>query len=840
MKDAEELKSLLSTADAVALVDKYRSDPVANADIKKEFPCISPMGVCKEGSYLRSIDTMQPTGLGMLDIDKLPYSYEELKEKLRAIPMSQYMDANIVMCYITISGHGVRMIYPLYEDLGIVESAYLTCIKMGFPPQYIDTACKDISRLSVLTKWDDVIFCRDIECEDNCFVKPVEPTADDIDNIVDLKIEYGSVEEYIMGMRPGKQNATPTVVETRPEPQPSDKGGDMPEPDEPDADDGSVSDESAVDADRVPYKRYTEKQVTENDLMYKDSMYKGRRINELALAYINWKLGGTPPEVGERHSLYNILCRNFRNLVDNDPRRLHAVLPTMGHTTEETWPQCVHYTVANRSGGRLPKDFYFWMKDHGYLDVPVEVDEVEPIVKAYEELLDTVPKLPPIMAEYFRIAPKWFKIPTLVSLECILSLYATNYRAKYIDGLPLSLSFYDIVYAPQSSGKSYLRRLDGLLENMRIRDELALMKQGWFDSLRRRRASSDELPEEPKVKQRLFAARASVGQMCISQKNLGEHHFLQIISEFDIWSDAVQSRNCDLSAFYRTSWDNEYFSQQFQSANSFRGSVRIFPIILATCTEGQINRFFKNTEDGLVTRFDYIPLLNQEFADLQPWALLTDKDNLRIERTLKRLEDETYMTQIIKQPEDVKFDELKDDAVWNYELREPQEYDMSFLYAPIHDWLLQKLDEAVKDGNAVAAMLRKRSARKGFMFGLLCRALWGREDTTTQKRIVEAALWRAELSYRTIRYKWEDKMQSDVKKISDNKPGRPRKYDTVYAALGETFTRSDLEATAVSNNTFTNVRSILCVWKSKGIIKEIAKHTYKKTNITNNQKNKKS
>ena len=79
--------------------------------------------------------------------------------------------------------------------------------------------------------------------------------------------------------------------------------------------------------------------VLKSDEEYKDYEYNGKKVADLVREYLD--VTGGDPEEGMRHSTYNNLIVQFRNLVNNDPKILHAVLPMFGNSVEETWGQCV-------------------------------------------------------------------------------------------------------------------------------------------------------------------------------------------------------------------------------------------------------------------------------------------------------------------------------------------------------------------------------------------------------------------------------------------------------------------------------------------------------------------
>ena len=65
----------------------------------------------------------------------------------------------------------------------------------------------------------------------------------------------------------------------------------------------------------------------------------------------------------------------------------------------------------------------------------------------------------------------------------------------------------------------------------------------------------------------------------------------------------------------RIAWDNGKYGQHFKSANTVKGSVNLYWNVLITGTLPQVLNYFKNVENGLVTRCSFCSIDNQEFAD---------------------------------------------------------------------------------------------------------------------------------------------------------------------------------------------------------------------------------
>lgn len=796
---------LTQELDCTELVTRYRN---GDKNAKRLIPAFCPQGICDQRGE-RTTDGMISNSMCMVDIDhaedinKLREAFTQDSEMLRMAEKCE-----LVLAYVTCSGNGMRFVFPFFNGCTIQQSAFLFVNRVC--PQYLkylDTVTVDLTRLSILTAKEDYLYVRDIESSEFKLNEATEEEKKLLDSIADIPA-------YIKNLQQKDSEKSEEDL------APSDN-------------DNAPDNAKTVDYDNVPYSKYSEAQIEQNDKLYGDFKFKGRRVTEIAESFISYKTKGMGPESGERHALYGLLCRNFRNLVDNDPRVLHAVLPSLGHPIKERWSQC-HFFTSHSKTERLPKEFYFWLKDHGMLEYASADEEVIPEEDAmYNKFLDEMPPLPPIIREYVKVAPKWFKLPVVASLQCYTALLCTNHRSHYFDGMPVSPTLYTLVYAPAASGKSYTRKLKTILKSTDDRDKLAMEKAKWYDRQQRQNNGSGKLPDEVVWKQRLFASKTSLGEILKRQEAIGEHHWLQDVGEFSIWAATIKKNKEEWSAFFRTSYDNEEFSQSYQSANAYRGKVAVFPIVHGTCTIGQITSFFTNVEDGLLSRFSFIPLLHQRFASYQPWKIMSDRDQAIIDKVLKRLDWETYQD-VDDEPDEVDEDmnnsESKksnaDDKEWDYEFKQPVYHDMAYVHEALIGWLEKKRIEAKKDDNDALDTFRRRCARNAFIYGIICRGLWGKQDKKTQEKIIKNVLWDAEVKLYYMRYIWEQRLNEELNTQKANKKGIRQK--PVFDLLPQTFTKQMLENTLMSGGYKTLPKTIINNWKTEGLIKNTAKNSYEK------------
>ena len=353
---------------------------------------------------------------------------------------------------------------------------------------------------------------------------------------------------------------------------------------------------------------------------------------------------------------------------------MHAVLPRFGHSIEETWNQCCNICSSNRTT-KIDSKLYFWLRDHNML-AQRTIAENEEEQKA--EPLPPMPALPPIFRQYVNAAPDDFKIPTIVALLPILGTLTSHLRSRYFDDSEQSTEFISLLFAPPSSGKSFIKRLSGLLQNLRDRDEISNAREAMWAETMKNKGANDKGEEQPHVSVRIVKPLISIPELLTKMRDNKGHHMYIEAEELDTFAKGNKSSGGDKSDLWRVTWDNGYYGQYYKSVNTFKGEVQMFMNLLFTSTQDQIDRFFKNVEDGLVTRFSVCPIENQTFAKFVPWKPIPQKDKLQIQNILNRLEMKNY-----KMP--LKFDksELVDIKKEEFDTLVPWQYE----FQPLNTWI---------------------------------------------------------------------------------------------------------------------------------------------------------
>ncbi len=557
----------------------------------------------------------------------------------------------------------------------------------------------------------------------------------------------------------------------------------------------------------------SEGEVEANDAQYKDFEYNGFKVADIVTDFIA-TTGGDPAD-GTKHTFYNELIVMFRNLCNNDAKIVHAVLPTWGHPVAETWNQCVSLCSSNRSTKIDPK-LYFWLKERGML---AERTRIENEQEETKEELPPMPKLPPIFRQYVNAAPEDFKIPTVIALLPILGTLTSHLRATYFDDSEQSTEFISLLFAPPSSGKSFIKRLSKLLQNLRDRDELANAREELYAMSERKKGANEKGEDAPKVSVRIVKPLISVPELLTKMRNNQGHHMFIEAEELDTFNKGNRTAGGDKSDLWRVTWDNGYYGQYYKSVNTFKGEVQMFMNLLFTSTQDQIDRFFKNVEDGLVTRFSVCPIENQTFAKFTPWKSIPKNDELQIRNILDRLEMKNYKLPLKFDKDDlidVKKEDFDSVVPWQYEFQPFEHVDLSYIFPTLLQWLEEERIKAAETLNEARDVFRRRAAVKGFRLALLCHGLYNNVGKREQQVITNFVKWFCTVDLRNSLYQFGQKyneLQQSVKK-----EGVP--HHAVFQKMADTFTKTDLRIALQRAYMKTPLRKVVSLWITNNLIEK--------------------
>ena len=571
-------------------------------------------------------------------------------------------------------------------------------------------------------------------------------------------------------------------------------------------------------------------EVQESDEEYKDYAYNGKPVSEIVQEWM--EDNGGEPLPNTRHNYYNDLVILFRSICDHNPKILHAVLPTFGHTDEETWEQCVGLTMSNKC---TKIDYRLWkfLAEKGYWTDPKakKQEEMEEQGAKNEEQEKPMPVLPPIFRQYVQAAPKDFKVPCVFALLPILGTLTSHLRADYFDGKEMSTTFTSLVFAPPSSGKGFIDKLMPLLDNLADRDELSNAKEAIYAKAEAKKGANEKGLDNPHVSVRIVEPMISIPEFLEKMRDNRGHHMFIMASELDTFRKSNRTTGGDKSDMWRVAWDNGKYGQFYKSVHTFKGKVNLYLNMLFTGTPDQIKKFFTNVEDGLVSRFSFCEVENQLYAPFQPWKKIPKAEQLKIQNILDRLEMKVYKQPLKFDPKnllDVKEKEFDAVVPWATDWQPFEKVNMEFMFKPLLNWLETQRQQAIKEMNEARDMFRRRAAVKAFRLALLCMALYPKVGKKEQEVIRNFALWFADMDLKNSLYAFGVKYNE--REVED-KQAEKRAYavgESVYDALTERFSRGDLDVVVRRRGLKTPVRTIIWNWKKMGMIVKRGENEWQK------------
>lgn len=785
-KEWTEIKKMCDAKANTDLIDRYRN---GDADAKAQLPAICYVGECMKS---RANKYMRPTQAVMLDIDHVENpaeAFEKIKERaIEELGRGWWFD-NVLLWHITPSGHGLRGVVWAQPDINNLPEQMKNLNNMLHLSEYgdFDEPCKDFARISFFFKTDELLF------------ENVQLLTEHTKRPVGVVVNYGLDRKELSFLDPsGNVDAdakTPT--------------------------EGSKETETAKSDDLPTYTTEEEAEIRSYD-------YDGTPLLRILDRYV--EVYGAPGKQ-KVHNYYNTLIKNFRNIMNNDKRTLFLLLPRFGHTPEECWSQICSICRVNTLS-KLPKDFYFFLKDNGFYKGQGTNQKLSEYMmsEAVEVEGDKLPWMPPVFRELIGTAPKDFKFPMMIGLLPIMGTLSSYVQSVYYYDWTLHTpSFFSIIYAPAGTGKGFIARyMEMLFDKLRTRDFIQQAREQLFLNEVNRKGANDKAPQDPHTSLRIIEPKNSETEFLTKQKDNHGYHMFTYAAEMDSWAKGVKAAGGNKDDMLRIAWDNGVYGQHFKSANTVKGSVRLYWNVLITGTLPQIQSYFKNVENGLVTRCSFCSIDNQEFAEAPVWRHLTPKQKEVVRKYMDRCDRNTYVEPCELLPADVslindskKFDEEVD---WHFTFRPRKTVDMEWLRDTIAKWLKRQLQMSARDYNKARDVFRRRVAVRGFRLGLICTTLWENPRESDLKKCCPFIEWFMDNDIENMMKLWGQAYNT----IAQDTPNLPQK--SLFQSLPDEFTKEDVMTQCLRQGIKTPVRNITSQWEKFKYINKTGKGQYKKTN----------
>ena len=593
----------------------------------------------------------------------------------------------------------------------------------------------------------------------------------------------------------------------------------------------ATPDEKAADKERLQAAEVAlneSQEQLEAQKEFADMDFRGVKVATIIEKYVEHC--GTPTS-GEIHNFYNEMVKNFRCIMDNNKRALLAMLPRFGHSKEECESQINSICRVNTLSG-LPKQFYFFLKDNGFY-TPKSFDD--PKMKEYmlsekDDSSNTKPPyLPPVFREFVEICPPDFVVPCITALLPVIGTLTSYVQAVYpFDARLHTTSFFSVIYAPAGTGKGFVERIiDNLFEDLNLRDAVQTARENIYLRVIQRKGANDKAPDLPHVSMRLIPPKNSEAEFLQKQSDNHGYHMFTYAAEMDSWAKGSKAAGGNKDDMIRVAWDNGEYGQQFKSANTFKGKVRLYWNVLITGTLPQLESYFKNVENGLVTRCSFCSIDNQEFAMPPKWRTLNKKAMKVIRAFMSRCDRMSYEEPCTVDPQllvAINDDEFDKQVEWRFKFRERQTIDCSWIMPTIEAFQDEQVRLGLLDRDKARDVFRRRVGVRGFRLAMICMCLWEKPRAQDLEKCKAFINWFMHVDLEQSLRLWADKYNELAN--ANDVPKLPKKG--LYAQLSDEFDMADLYAAATREKIKSPLRNIISQWDRIGVIKKLGNKKFRK------------
>lgn len=740
------------------LVTAFRN---GDADAKRRLPAVTWQAHFSEGET-RSNKNARPTGLFMLDVDHI-----DTDNEVARIFTSEGIDIpslGIKIVHVTPSGRGLRFValMPKFAK-NIAEAQKWLASKLGFDTY--DEATHDLARLSFLTRREDFLLI-----DQSIFTNEFNTNNNETEN-KSLDTDNNSCTESAE----------------------ADNGcGEASEKTRGECEQHSTADSNVTTGGAGQGKQECEK-------------IDGVALSDIIEAVVESQ-GGVPQE-GMRNTRLYQLARVMRYVMDFSPEKMFLRLPHWGLPDDEVRSVMESACKGGRAS-QLPKTLYFAIKGLKQTAEDVKDSDSDILVPEEEEL----PPLPPVFSDFVGIAPNGFKGASVVALLPVMGTIVSKVRAQYLDGELHSPSFQVVIEAPQASGKSFTRRIvDTCLQGIKERDIKERLVEAQYNQQIKKLKNAKNQPEEPQTIIRLLPASVSTAKLLKRLDSAQGLHLFSFCEEIDTLTKSNSSGAwAQKSDIYRNAFDNAEYGQDYMSDSSYSAVCKVYYNLLLCGTPRAVSRFYKDPEDGLVSRVLFELLPDQFGMSMPEWGRLKKKQLENIDQTIRSLTEEYSYTADLVSPE--------------------QEISIAWVNRAMKRWLEEKRQQSVTSMSRATDIFRRRAAVVGFRAGMIAFLLWNTvkklPHAQMRKNTADFACWVADRMLRSLVDKYDVQMQ----RIEDSNSERPKNNSSVFDELPAHFSTNDVAVLLRKNFIRSAPKQVIYLWRKEGLIIKKDWNEYEKVN----------
>jgi len=567
-------------------------------------------------------------------------------------------------------------------------------------------------------------------------------------------------------------------------------------------------------------------------------------INRLLL---NMGYDGDPTE-GERNTALYALTRDMRYICDFNAEKLFNVLPHWGLPDSEC-----DATIKSALNTVRKTDIPSALK-RVITSLEMEYRQNETDGEPLEDWQILPKRLPRLLQLLVKGYPEEYRPAVVMSAIVTLGALVTRVRSEYIDGGIHSPSFLCCIVGHQASGKSFVRKIYELLtEPIKRADENARRILTQYKKDKEAAKNSKKQPVEPDVMIRLLPATASGTTILKRADKANSKHIIMFTEELDQLTKGESANWSKKSDILRQAFDNSVWGQDYQSDQSYSAMVKLYYNLICCATPHAMSRFFKDVEDGLVSRFIFCKLPDTLGAKAPNFGRFSKRELAEIRDIVQDLynkNEETHPNHsTVSLPPSVPpfpggqkpvregaldsttkstsslplggagggleepFDEDKD-AIWVSSKR---------LTVAIEDWLEgHRMEFLQNQENKALEIFRRRAAVIGYRAGLVGYMLSG---GLMNASAIALALWVAEYTLQNQLAIFGDAMNKvmneDEEDICEFKAQRFSNNIKIFDMLPDNFCKDDVVKLRTQAGLGSNIRYIVYRWLKNGLIEKV-------------------
>lgn len=770
-----------------------------DAAAKTKLPAICWTGSLPEGATRKASD-MQPTGLFMVDIDhchNVMEAWEGIQRTMREIEEQTGCDHKLMLAHITPSGEGLRLVLKCTENFPTLSEHMAWLNKRLNLSQYgtFDEVVHDISRISFIPQFSDILFM-----DNSVFNAPFE-------------------------------TPTPSLSQSDKGKLPDTNGNQAPAPGKecPKGEEGFSF-----------WLGYNVQDFI--DQMYAKGLpckaKSNRHESSLKLASdLLVLLDGDKKEVEKVLRRQSWVQEIIAERDENVAQTIESAIQRKTKKEGESLTQYVSKKMNNAIKAVTGKTYYEIKKEEYAEETDVQQDIYEDSdmqgegTKNIAKPLEAMPTPPPVIRELISIAPDDFKIPAINALLPIMGTLTSYVRTEdKSNAKTLSTSFFSIIYAPPSSGKSFVERyINLLLRDLFKRDEVNDARDAIYARRQQKKGANDRSEAVPQTSIRIMEAKNSEAEFLEKQRNNQGHHMFTYCSEIDQWRKGIRAAGGNKDDMVRIAWDNGKYGQNFKSSNTFKGKVSLYWNVLIAGTSDQLMAYFKNVTNGLVTRCSFAEIENQQFQSKIPqWGKLSQKDMKVVEAFIERCDSKTYAEPMNYDPKDcynVNDDDYDNEVPWHFTFKPFEQVSIEWIMRTIERFNDEQCNKARIDSDEARDTFRRRVAERGKRLALLCTQLYGKAMTQKDKDLCKKWIaWWMEQDIENILKPFGKKYFEAMQQVDTS----GLRGKTIYERMPDEFDSQEVQR--VANVLGYSQRSTLIIynWVKAGVVEKFANNRWRK------------